>query len=82
MQVPSTLGDTVQFAYVDQSHKDTGTDKSVWEVLSNSQENDDHRRHLGEQPRLPRPFQLHRNRTRTRKWACSPVASATACTWP
>jgi ATP-binding cassette ChvD family protein len=34
-----TIGETVQIAYVDQSHKDLNPDKTVWEVLSNSQEN-------------------------------------------
>jgi sulfate-transporting ATPase len=33
------LGDTVQLAYVDQTHKDLKPDKTVWEVLSNAQEN-------------------------------------------
>jgi ATP-binding cassette ChvD family protein len=33
-----TIGDTVQIAYVDQSHKDLSPEKTVWEVLSNSQE--------------------------------------------
>ncbi|MBK7086614.1 MAG: energy-dependent translational throttle protein EttA [Flavobacteriales bacterium] len=33
-----TLGDTVQLAYVDQSHKDLVPDRTVWEVLSNAQE--------------------------------------------
>ncbi|MBP6698895.1 MAG: energy-dependent translational throttle protein EttA, partial [Flavobacteriales bacterium] len=33
-----TLGDTVQLAYVDQSHKDLLPDRTVWEVLSNAQE--------------------------------------------
>ena len=33
-----TLGDTVQLAYVDQAHKDLAPEKTVWEVLSNSQE--------------------------------------------
>ncbi|MCB0795521.1 MAG: energy-dependent translational throttle protein EttA, partial [Flavobacteriales bacterium] len=35
------IGDTVQTAYVDQSHKELVPDKSVWEVLSNAQENMD-----------------------------------------
>ncbi|MBP7408316.1 MAG: energy-dependent translational throttle protein EttA [Flavobacteriales bacterium] len=33
-----TLGDTVQLAYVDQSHKDLLPERTVWEVLSNAQE--------------------------------------------
>ena len=33
-----SLGDTVQLAYVDQSHKDLVPERSVWEVLSNAQE--------------------------------------------
>ena len=33
-----SLGDTVQLAYVDQSHKDLVAERSVWEVLSNAQE--------------------------------------------
>ena len=33
-----TLGDTVQLAYVDQTHKDLAPEKTVWEVLSNKQE--------------------------------------------
>jgi ATP-binding cassette ChvD family protein len=33
-----TIGDTVQIAYVDQSHKDLSPERTVWEVLSNSQE--------------------------------------------
>ena len=32
------LGETVQLAYVDQSHKDLLPDRTVWEVLSNAQE--------------------------------------------
>jgi energy-dependent translational throttle protein EttA len=34
-----TLGDTVQLAYVDQSHKDLEAERTVWQVLSNAQEN-------------------------------------------
>jgi sulfate-transporting ATPase len=30
-----TIGDTVQLAYVDQSHEDLKPEKSVWEVISN-----------------------------------------------
>ena len=33
-----TLGETVQLAYVDQSHEDLVPEKTVWEVLSNAQE--------------------------------------------
>ncbi len=33
-----TIGDTVQIAYVDQSHKDLSPERTVWEVLSNAQE--------------------------------------------
>ncbi|MFT3885145.1 MAG: energy-dependent translational throttle protein EttA [Flavobacteriales bacterium] len=33
-----TIGDTVQLAYVDQSHKDLSPERTVWEVLSNAQE--------------------------------------------
>ncbi len=36
-----TIGDTVQLAYVDQSHKDLKADRTVWQVLSNEQENMD-----------------------------------------
>ncbi len=32
------LGETVQLAYVDQSHKDLLPERTVWEVLSNAQE--------------------------------------------
>ena len=34
-----TIGETVQMAYVDQSHKELVPEKTVWQVLSNEQEN-------------------------------------------
>jgi sulfate-transporting ATPase len=34
-----TIGETVQMAYVDQSHKDLIADKTVWEVISGGLEN-------------------------------------------
>ena len=33
-----TIGETVQLSYVDQSHKELLADKTVWEVVSNAQE--------------------------------------------
>jgi ATPase subunit of ABC transporter with duplicated ATPase domains len=76
-----TLGETVQLAYVDQSHKDLLPEKTVWEVLSNDQEN----MSIGGTLVNSRAYlavSTSPDPTRTRKWACSPVASATACTWP
>jgi sulfate-transporting ATPase len=57
-----TLGDTVQLAYVDQSHKDLLPEKTVYEVVSGGLENMAIGGTLGEQPRLPGPLQLHRHR--------------------
>jgi sulfate-transporting ATPase len=39
------VGDTVQLAYVDQSHKDLLPEKTVYQVVSNGQEMMEHRRY-------------------------------------
>ena len=74
-----TLGDTVQLAYVDQSHKDLVPEKTVYQVLSNAPGEYGHWRHLGEQPRLPGPLQLHRSgpeqeSRRAVRWRAQPPA--------
>jgi ATP-binding cassette ChvD family protein len=76
-----TLGETVQLAYVDQSHKELLPEKTVYEVVSGGLEN----MAIGGTLANSRAYLSRFNFSgpdQNKKVASSPVASATACTWP
>ncbi len=75
------VGDTVEMGYVDQNRDALGADKTVYEEISGGH---DTSRWAAARSTRGRTSLASTSRAPTsrRKSACSPAASATACTWP